>query len=56
MQPSLTSIEQFGFDIGKTATEILLDLVAHGDTHTAVPYKNNVLETRLYVRESSKKS
>lgn len=56
MQPSLTSIEQFGFDIGKTATEILLDLVAHGDTHTAVPYKNTVLEPRLYVRESSKKS
>jgi LacI family transcriptional regulator len=55
MQPSLTSIEQFGFDIGKTATEILLDLVAHHDEMLTTEFHNTVLAPKLFIRESSKR-
>jgi|SRR5215203_1937774 len=56
MQPSLSSIEQFGFDIGRTATEILLDLIAHNDETIITEFHNTVLEPKLIVRESSKKT
>jgi len=55
MQPSLTSIEQFGFDIGKTATEILLDLIANNDSLIRTSYQNAMLEPKLFIRESSKR-
>ena len=54
MQPSLTSIEQFGFDIGKTAIEMLSDLILHNNT--MIEMHNAILEPKLFVRESSKKN
>ncbi|MBD0277196.1 MAG: LacI family DNA-binding transcriptional regulator [Flavisolibacter sp.] len=56
LQPTLTSIEQFGFDIGKTATEILLDLIANNTKVITTEYQNAVLDPKLIIRESSKRT
>ena len=56
MQPSLTSIEQFGFNIGKTATEILLDLICNGNEGILLKEMNAILEPKLFIRESSKRN
>src|SRR6266496_2088476 len=53
MQPSLTSIEQFGFNIGKVATEVLIELI---NTKTEAPeliHRKTLLEPKLLIRESS---
>lgn len=55
LQPSLTSIEQFGFDIGKVATEILLDLIKADNEALELKHRKTLLEPKLFVRESSKR-
>ncbi len=53
MQPSLTSIEQFGFDIGKVATEVLIDLINTKTDATELMHRKTLLEPKLFIRESS---
>ncbi len=53
MQPSLTSIEQFGFDIGKVATEVLIELINTKTEATELMHRITLLEPKLLIRESS---
>lgn len=53
VQPALSSVEQFGADIGKVATEILIDLITAGNGGTELMHRKTLLEPKLYVRESS---
>jgi len=53
MQPSLTSIEQFGFDIGKVATEVLIELINTKTDTAELMHRKTLLEPKLFIRESS---
>lgn len=53
MQPSLTSIEQFGFNIGKVATEVLIELITSKTEATELMHRKTLLEPKLIIRESS---
>lgn len=53
MQPSLTSIEQFGFNIGKVATEVLIELITSKTEVTELMHRKTLLEPKLIIRESS---
>ncbi len=56
VQPALSSVEQFGSDIGKVATEILIDMINAGTGVTELMHRKTLLEPKLYIRQSSKKS
>jgi LacI family transcriptional regulator len=53
LQPTLSSVEQFGSDIGKVATEILIDMITAGTVVTELMHRKTFVEPKLYVRESS---
>ncbi|HKH59616.1 MAG TPA: LacI family DNA-binding transcriptional regulator [Flavitalea sp.] len=53
LQPTLSSVEQFGSDIGKVATEILIDMINAGTVVTELMHRKTFVEPKLYVRESS---
>jgi LacI family transcriptional regulator len=55
MQPSLSSVEQFGADIGKVATEILMDMIKSQTEVTELMNRKTLLEPKLFVRGSSKR-
>lgn len=50
-EPELTSVDQFGFELGKKATSILLERIK-SNTFEYEP-KKHVLKTKLIIRESS---
>lgn len=50
-EPELTTIDQFGFELGKKATELLLKRIKH-DTFDYTPEKQ-IVKTHLVVRETS---
>ncbi|MFT3825364.1 MAG: substrate-binding domain-containing protein [Chitinophagaceae bacterium] len=54
MQPSLTSVEQYGNDIGSRSAEILADMIM-GKAGEDVMSKQIILEPRLVIRDSSKR-
>lgn len=51
--PTLTTVEQPGFRMGKKASQLLLDRIANDDSGEAI---TEVLDTRLVVRQSTVKS
>ena len=51
--PTLTTIQQPAFDMGKTATELLLKMIE--SKRPVIDFETVVLETQLAVRDSSKK-
>lgn len=53
IEPSLTTIDQPGLQIGKRATEILLDQIKNGNSSLAS--KTTILKSTLIERDSSKK-
>lgn len=53
MEPSLSSIEQFGFDIGKVAAEVLIELINTKTDATELMHRKTLLEPKLFIRESS---
>ena len=53
LQPTLSSVEQFGSDIGKVSTEILIDMINAGTGVTELMHRKTLLEPKLYIRESS---
>lgn len=53
IEPSLTTIDQSGFQIGKKATELLLNQINNGKN--APNDKNTILKSTLIERDSSKK-
>jgi LacI family transcriptional regulator len=55
MNPSLTSIEQSGEEIGKTATEILIQTI-NNENNIGSTFIQNVIEPLLIIRESSNRS
>jgi LacI family transcriptional regulator len=54
MHPSLSSVEQYGYDIGKLSTDILLDMIKN-NVDEKLMSKKVILEPKLIVRESSKR-
>ncbi|ALJ03728.1 LacI family transcriptional regulator [Pseudalgibacter alginicilyticus] len=54
IDPSLTTINQPAFDIGKRASSLLLELIESKSTNTDTP--STVLNSELIIRNSSKKS
>lgn len=50
--PSLTTIKQPAFEMGKTATELLIQLIE--SKHPVKQFEKKVLATQLFIRESSK--
>ncbi len=50
-EPELTSVDQFGYNLGKKATTMLLERIKNEDAHYT-PEKN-VIKTKLIVRGSS---
>jgi LacI family transcriptional regulator len=55
MYPSLTSIEQSGEEIGKTAADLLIQNINH-DENIKATFVQNVIEPILIIRESSNRS
>lgn len=53
IEPSLTTIDQFGFKIGKLSCELLLNKIQSSEQTTA--HKTIVLQPKLIIRDSSKK-
>ena len=53
IEPSLTTINQSGFEIGKTATELLISQIASGSQN--VVNERIVIKARLIERDSSQK-
>lgn len=49
--PSLTSVEQFGYHLGKTATQMLLDRLA--DPEKEIPPRTETIPTKLIIKEST---
>ena len=56
MHPPLSSIEQFGSDIGKIAAEILIELIQSDNKALELKHRKTLLEPKLFVRESSGRS
>lgn len=54
IEPSLTTINQSGFEIGKTATELLISQITHGDRE--IVNENVIIQASLIERDSSQKS
>jgi DNA-binding LacI/PurR family transcriptional regulator len=55
MYPSLTSIEQSGEEIGKTAAGLLIQTINH-DENIGTTFVQNVIEPILIIRESSNRT
>jgi LacI family transcriptional regulator len=51
--PPLTTVKQPAFEMGKTATELLLQLIE--SKHKITSFEKKVLPAELVIRESSKK-
>lgn len=51
--PSLSSVKQPGFEMGRRATEILIEEIQNMSENTPNIYKNVVLPTSLIIREST---
>ena len=56
IEPTLTSIEQNAFKMGKVATEILLDIMNKTDSTTQDKFETIKMHATLIKRDSSKKS
>ncbi len=54
LDPTLSSIEQYGNDIGKLATDILMEMIA-SDVDEMIMNKTMVVEPKLIIRASSKR-
>ena len=54
ISPSLTTINQPGFEMGKKAFKILYKEIKNRKKNKAISYKEVVLNTDLVVRESTK--
>jgi LacI family transcriptional regulator len=52
MSPSLTSVDQHGFDIGEQSAQILIDLIESQNLESQETYQ---IKTNLIIRESSKR-
>ncbi|MCD6345918.1 MAG: substrate-binding domain-containing protein, partial [Bacteroidales bacterium] len=52
--PTLTTIDQHGYQIGQTSIQLLLDRIMRN--HGEQPFIHQVIKTDLIVRESTKKS
>ncbi|MGZ5190668.1 MAG: substrate-binding domain-containing protein, partial [Flavisolibacter sp.] len=52
--PALTVVHQPAFEIGQTATELLIQIIE--SKRPVTEFENKVLETNLVIRESSMKS
>ncbi|MEL6534690.1 MAG: LacI family DNA-binding transcriptional regulator [Bacteroidota bacterium] len=55
VDPPLSTVHQPGTEIGKTATTMLINEIRLGQAEKAVVHETRVLNTRLVVRESSKR-
>jgi LacI family transcriptional regulator len=53
LQPALTSVRQPAYEIGHTATELLIQLIE--SKQPVVQYETRMLETELCIRDSSLK-
>jgi LacI family transcriptional regulator len=53
LNPSLSSIYQPGFEIGKTAAEMLINLIE--SKRPVTEFETKVLPTQLFIRNSSTK-
>lgn len=51
--PMLTTVEQHGYDIGKYATEMLIDRI-NEDEDSKAPYIDKMVETNLIIRGTTK--
>lgn len=54
IEPSLTTMNQSGFEIGKTATELLISQINHGDKELI--NENVIIQASLIERDSSQKT
>ncbi len=51
--PTLSTIEQPGFEMGRKATEILIEEIENQNNNTPYSYQNIVLPTKLIIRKST---
>jgi len=51
--PTLSSVIQPGFEMGRKATEILIAEIKNLNTNTPYSFQNVVLPTSLVIREST---
>ena len=55
MSPSLTTINQPGFEMGKKAFKLLYKEIRNKKKNKAIIYKDVVLDTALIIRNSTRK-
>ncbi|HAA14321.1 MAG TPA: LacI family transcriptional regulator, partial [Cytophagales bacterium] len=55
VDPPLSTVHQPGTEIGKTATTMLINEIRLGQADQSVVHETRVLNTRLVVRDSSKR-
>ena len=58
VEPSLTTVSQPGFEMGKIATSLLIDEVKHihSDSEEAYNHQTKILKTKIMIRDSTIKS
>lgn len=54
--PTLTTVNQFSAEIGKKATELLIDMIENKADITGSHYKHTIIEPQLIIRSSSVKT
>ena len=54
IEPSLTTVDQSGYEIGRIACNLLLDRISRTDNESAIA-KSVTLSPTLIIRESSKR-
>lgn len=52
--PTLTTVDQHGYQVGQTAIQLLLDRLMN--THSSLPFIHQVIKTDLIIRDSTKSS
>ena len=57
VEPSLTSVSQPGFEMGKVATELFIKQVEHANQMPDIPFtpETKIFKTKLIIRDSSKR-
>jgi LacI family transcriptional regulator len=55
MNPSLSTVDQAGIEIGKKAAAVLIDMIEHKADPNCPDYKHTIIEPQLIIRESSRK-
>ena len=56
MNPTLSTVDQAGIEIGKKAAAILIDMIEHRNDASGPDYKHTIIEPQLIIRESSAKA